>query len=387
MKPTAIPLVDLSRQHASLMGELMSAINDVVNGSTFIGGKHVSGFETEFADFCGIKNCVSVANGTDALMLSLMALDIGMGDEVITTACSFFATAEAISRVGATPVFCDIDPKTANIDPRLIEKCITPSTRAVIPVHLYGQPADMRNILHVAKSNRLFVIEDCAQAAGARYAGSRIGTLGDVGCFSFYPTKNLGGWGDGGAIITNDSDLAVRCRELASHGGLQKYQHRVVGFNSRLDGIQAAVLRIKLRYLDEWNQQRQAIAAHYHRLLGNADVEHLQCIDDAEHIYHLYVLGISQRANILANLRQNGIGADIHYPDALPFVEAYKMFGYTPEDYPKAYRHAASALSLPIFPSMHEEEIHRVAECLLSSIKEWMGSTTEMNSVTNSAIR
>lgn len=379
MKPPNIPLIDLGRQHASLERELMAEISDVVRVSAFVGGMQVSSFEAEFADFCGAKNCVGVANGTDAIMLSLMALGIGEGDEVITTACSFFATAEAISRVGAKPIFCDIDPKTANIDPRLIERYITSATKAIIPVHLYGQPADMKNILRIARSNGLFVVEDCAQAAGARYADKRIGTLGDVGCFSFYPTKNLGGWGDGGAIVTSDPNLAMLCREIASHGGLEKYQHRVVGFNSRLDGIQAAVLRVKLRHLNEWNLQRQAIATDYLRLLGSAQVEHLQCIDGVEHVYHLYVLRLAQRDSIVASMRQKGLGVDVHYPYALPFVEAYKRHGYIQGDFPEAYRHSTSALSLPIFPLMHADEVQRVVEELLASIEGCAGRLEKIN--------
>ncbi len=366
----AIPLSDLNRQHSALFGEIESAVLGVIREGSFIGGESLSKFEAEFAEFCGASRCVGVGNGTDALVLVLEALGIGTGHEVITTACSFFATAEAISRTGARPVFCDIDPATANLDVRAIESRITPATKAIVPVHLYGQPAEMDAISRMARSHGLLVIEDCAQAAGARYGGRRVGTIGDAGCFSFYPSKNLGGLGDGGAIVTDDAGLAERCRTLANHGGVIKYQHRVVGFNSRLDAIQAAALRVKLRYLDDWNDQRREVAARYRRLLVDRRVELLSELADVRPVHHLFVVRLAQRDKMLVVLRRQGIGVDVHYPYALPFVEAYRELGLAERDFPVACRHAASVMSLPIFPMMRCEEVERVADCLLSSLDE-----------------
>jgi dTDP-4-amino-4,6-dideoxygalactose transaminase len=365
-----IPLINLRRQHDVIKNEIFGAITQVVTESAFIGGPYVAAFEREFASYCSASHCIGVANGTDALTIALMALGIGAGDEVITTACSFFATVEAISRAGAKPVFCDIDSCTANIDPELIEAHITPATRAIIPVHLYGQAADMDPILELARRHGSYVIEDCAQAAGALYKGKRVGSLGDIGCFSFYPSKNLGGMGDGGAIVTNSEDWALRCRILANHGGVQKHEHRVEGFNSRLDGLQAAVLSIKLCYLDEWNAQRRHLASRYTRLLAEGRLETLGCIEAAEHIYHLYAVRIENRDRVLEALREAGIGADVYYPTALPFLAPYRSRGYTPDDFPKAYRHAQTTLSLPIFPLMEPAEVEQAAERLLAILGE-----------------
>ncbi len=367
MRATSIPLVNLRRQHDLLSDELTTAIRRVIDESAFIGGHEVAEFEREFSQYCGTRYCVGVANGTDALVLALMTLGIGAGDEVVTTATSFFATSEAISRAGATPVFCDIDPETANLNVGLLERLIGPKTRAIIPVHLYGQPAAMDWIIVVARQHGLYVIEDCAQAAGARYNNKRVGNVGDLGCFSFYPSKNLGALGDGGAIVTDDKDWAVKCRALANHGGTKKYEHEVEGFNSRLDSLQAAILRIKLRYLDKWNEQRRTIADRYRDLLANKNIEHLQCIEQGWHVYHLFVIRLIERDQVLRAMKSAGIGAEVHYPAALPFLAPYRDRGYSSQDYPVASRHASMALSLPIFPLMTSEEVQQVADTLLAS--------------------
>jgi len=371
MKQVNIPMLDLSRQHEFLMDELISSIQKIIRENAFIGGAYVDKFEENFANYCGTQYCIGVANGTDALMMALMSLGIGQGDEVITTASSFFATAEAISCVGATPVFCDIDPGTANIDTQIIEKRITAATKAIIPVHLYGQPADMEGIVDVARKHELFVVEDCAQAVGASYRDQKVGSIGDVGCFSFYPSKNLGGFGDAGAIVTNNPDVASKIRMLANHGGAKKYQHEIIGYNSRLNSIQATVLDIKLPYLDEWNAQRRHLADLYNQLFQDKNVETLRSADNVYHVYHLYAVRLQQRDKILEALRKAGIGSDVHYPEALPFLKAYKQLGHKNGDYPEAYRHSRMVLSLPIFPYMQETEVEKVAEILLEQVDKF----------------
>jgi dTDP-4-amino-4,6-dideoxygalactose transaminase len=299
------------------------------------------------------------------LTLALLALDVGAGHEVITSACSFFATAEAISHVGATPVFCDIDPMTANIDPGCLEGKITSRTKAIIPVHLYGQPAKMQPILDTARAHGLHVIEDCAQAVGAQYNEKRVGTLGNAGCFSFYPSKNLGAIGDAGALVTDDEAIALRCRMLSNHGGTRKYEHMIVGYNSRLDAIQAAILSLKLPYLDKWNRQRQQIAESYKQRFSHSDVECLQQQEGMKSVNHLYPVRVQQRDYVLSALQHQRIGAEIHYPQPLPLCPAYQSLDYTAEQFPHAVMHASTVLSLPIFPLMKQAESDRVADTLI----------------------
>lgn len=362
--PPILPLVDLERQHAPLREAILAALAGIVDSGGFIGGPQVEAFEAEFRGYLDRRFCIGAANGTDALAIAFEALGIGAGDEVIVPAVSFFATAEAVSLAGATPRFCDIDPGTANLDPARIEASITPRTRAIAAVHLYGQPAAMDSILDIARRHGLAVVEDCAQAQGARYRGRRVGALGDIAAFSFYPSKNLGGIGDAGAIVTDDADLARRCRMLASHGGTRRYEHLVVGHNSRLDAVQAAVLRLKLPHLDRWNAERRALAAHYRERLAGVPLELLAELPEIEHAQHLFVVLVRDRDRVRDALRDRGIMADVHYPQALPFVPAYAGLGHVPEEFPAAVRHAGSCLSLPIFPGMREDEVDRVALAL-----------------------
>jgi dTDP-4-amino-4,6-dideoxygalactose transaminase len=369
MAATAIPLVNLNRFQAPIKDEIAAAIGQVIEDSAFVGGAAVTAFEEAFARYCGARHCVSVGNATDGLMIALLALGIGRGDEVVTTATSFFATAEAIGRIGATPVFCDIDPDTANIDPRRIESRIGPATKAILPVHLYGRAAEIGAIMDIAKRHRLAVVEDCAQAVGARVGGRAVGTFGSLGCFSFYPSKNLGAFGDGGAIITDDDDLALACRQLSNHGGTTKYVHEVEGYNSRLDGIQAAVLSVKLPRLDDWNADRRRLAGLYDRLLARLPVERLRAADSPDHVHHLYTVRVQDRDRVLDRLRKAGIGADVHYPDALPFLKPYRDRGHQPADFPVAARHAASILSLPIFPAMRDDEAERIVAALADALE------------------
>jgi dTDP-4-amino-4,6-dideoxygalactose transaminase len=362
----SIPGVDLGRQHRAITAELEEAVAGVLRGCDFIGGHRVEQFEESFAEYCGAGHCVSMANGTDAITIALKALGVGPGDEVIVPATSFFATAEAVSNTGASVVFCDVDRETANIDAAQCARLISSKTRAIVPVHLYGQPADMTPILDLAHRHDLRVVEDCAQAVGARYRGNRVGGLGDIGCFSFYPSKNLGAAGDGGAIVTSESALATACRKLANHGGLRRYEHELVGYNSRLDALQAAILSVKLKYLDDWTRERVEIAARYRSALTSSHVEQLRVLPDVSHVYHLFVIRVAQRDEMLRGLNDVGIGAAVHYPTALPFLAPYARQA-ADDDFPNARYHAERTLSLPIFPFMTSAEVDRVARTVLES--------------------
>jgi dTDP-4-amino-4,6-dideoxygalactose transaminase len=368
MTDPIIPLVALDRQHAPLREAILTAVAAIVDGGGFVGGPEVEAFEAEFAAYLGRRSCVGVANGTDALAMALEALGIGRGDEVIVPAMSFFATAEAVSLAGATPAFCDVDPGTANLDVEAAAARITPRTRAILVVHLYGQPADMDPILALAERHGLAVVEDCAQAQGARYKGRAAGAMGDVAAFSFYPSKNLGALGDAGALVTDDPQLARRCRMLANHGGMRRYEHLVVGHNSRLDALQAAVLRLKLKHLDRWNAERRVAAALYRERLEGAPLELPGELPEVEHAQHLLVVRVRERERVRTALRDRGVLAEVHYPDALPFVPAYAELGHAPAEFPVAVRHARDCLSLPIFPGMRAEEVHRVADVLLEAL-------------------
>jgi len=364
-----IPFVDLKKQYECIKGDIDKAIFEVIENSAFIGGPYVTAFENDFANFCGTHHCVGVANGTDALFIALKALDIGRDDEVLVPANSFIATAEAVSMAGADVVFVDIDPDTYNIAPHLIEAKITSRTRAIIPVHLYGQPADMDPILAIARKFDLKVIEDAAQAHGALYKGRKIGSIGDVGCFSFYPGKNLGAYGDGGALVTDDPDLADKARMFANHGRTAKYNHAVEGVNSRLDGIQAAILEVKLKYLEAWTAKRRRNAYLYNdRLSGNPNVAAPKEIDDVTAVYHLYVIRVQaeKRDALQGHLNEKGIATGIHYPIALPNLRAYHHLGLAEIDYPVASKSSREIISLPMFAELSPADIDYISETIRS---------------------
>ena len=366
-----IPLVDLKVQYESIKEEILEAINKVINNSAFIGGSFLEQFETNFAKFCEVNNCIGVGNGTDAIFIALKSLGIGQGDEVITAANSFIATSEAISLTGARVVFCDVNENNYNIDTGLIEDKITKKTKAIIPVHLYGQPADMDKIMEIAEKYSLSVVEDCAQAHGARYNGKRVGTFGIASCFSFYPGKNLGAYGDGGAIMTNDKVLADKMRMFANHGRSEKYNHEFEGVNSRLDGIQAAILSVKLKHLEEWNSKRNKNAGIYNEKLKNIENIITPVItEDRVHVFHLYVIRLKERDRLKKFLADNNIFCGIHYPIALPNLKAYKYLGHKPEDFPVSSKLQGEILSLPMFPELTEEKIEYVANRINLFISE-----------------
>ena len=362
-----IPFVDLKRQYDLIKEEINIKINEVLQNTHFILGENVEIFEKEFANYCGVKYCVGVASGSDALTLCLKALGIGEGDEVITVPNTFIATVDAISRNGAKPVFVDIDTETYNMDVTKIEEEITDKTKAIIPVHLYGQPADMDAIIKIAKKYDLKIIEDACQAHGAEYKGKRVGSLGDAGCFSFYPAKNLGAYGDGGMVVTNNEELAEKIRMLRNYGQSKKYYHDFMGYNSRLDEIQAAVLRVKLRYLDEWNDKRREHAKLYDELLENASgIETPTEKDYVKHVYHLYVMRCKNRDDLQHYLSSKGISTGIHYPIPVHLQMAYKHLEYKQGDFPITEKYSKEILSLPMFPELTDEEIEAVVGLIVS---------------------
>src|SRR5258706_9407705 len=332
----SVPLVDLKAQYLSIKDDIDSAIADVIRDTAFVGGPFVTRFEGEFARYCGTRHCVGVANGTDALFIALKSLGIGPGDEVITAANTFIATSEAIKMAGAAVVFVDIDPKTYTIDVARIEEKITRATRAIVPVHLYGQPADMDPIVGLARAHNLWVVGDAAQAHGAYYKGQPVARLADITCFSFYPGKNLGAYGDAGALVTDNNTWAARATMLANHGRTGTYDHAVEGVNSRLDGIQAAALSVKLPHLDDWTERRREHAHRYTELLKESGLVTPHELDDTKAVYHLYVVRVpgDGRDRLLAHLKANGIGAGVHYPIALPFLNAYRHLAHNGGDFP-----------------------------------------------------
>jgi dTDP-4-amino-4,6-dideoxygalactose transaminase len=359
-----IQLVDLKAQYEAIKNDIDSAIKDVVSETAFIGGKHVAKFEEAFAKFCGARYCVGVGNGTDALFIALKAMGIGAGDEVITVANSFIATSEAITQTGARVVFVDIDPKTYNIDTNKIEEKITSRTKAIVPVHLYGQPADMDPILALAKKHNLRIMEDCAQAHGALYKGRIIGSIGDMACFSFYPGKNLGAYGDAGAIVTGDETLAKKARMFANHGRIGKYDHEIEGVNSRLDGLQAAILEVKLKHLDAWSEVRRKIAYLYNEYLKGTGLVTPIEIPNVKAVYHLYVVRTKreERQAIQDHLKSKGISTGIHYPIALPNLKAYAYLKHTRNDFPVATKASEEIMSLPMYPELSESQIKFIAQ-------------------------
>jgi dTDP-4-amino-4,6-dideoxygalactose transaminase len=356
-----IPFVDLRVQYETIVNEVNDGIKRVLQKTNFILGEEVELFEHEFARFCGVKYCIGVASGTDALHLALRACGIGPGDEVITACNTFVATVLAISYVGAIPVLIDADLESYNINVTDIEQAITERTKVILPVHLYGQPANMYPILELAREYNLKVIEDASQAHGAEYDGKRCGTMGDVACFSFYPGKNLGGYGDGGAVVTNDSEIAEKVSLLRNYGQKVKYYHELKGFNSRLDTLQAAVLCVKLKYLDSWNELRRKHANSYNNLLRGIDCITPVEMDYAKHVYHIYAIRVKKRDDLKKYLAGRNISTGIHYPIPIHLQEAYKDLGHKKGDFPVAERQATDILSLPMYPELGEEQIEFIA--------------------------
>jgi len=355
-----IPFVDLKALHDPIRQEIDSAISDILNSNAYILGKVVEDFEVAFAEYCGTKYALGVSSGTAALHLALTALNIGWTDEVITVPNTFFATAEAISHTGATPAFVDIDSATYNMDASLLEKTITKNTKAIIPVHLYGLPCDLDPIISFAREHSLYVIEDCAQAHGALYKGNMVGSFGDIGCFSFYPTKNLGALGEGGAVVTNDEELYRKMKLLRAHGEYPKNDHNMVGFNYRMDGIQGAVLGTKIKHLDQWNDRRRKVARWYNEYLSNSSAVTPFEPDYAKHVYHLYVIRHNFRWNVADNLRNKDIGFGMHYSRPIHLQTAYSGSGWWSGQFYNAELHCKECLSLPMHPYITQEQVKKV---------------------------
>lgn len=368
-----IPIIDSKRQYAAIQNEVEKEVIDVMRSGSYILGKHNKAFEQEMADFIGVGYSVALNSGTDALHLALRALDIGPGDEVITVAFTFVATTEAIGIVGAKPVFVDIDPDTFNMDADLIEEKITPKTKAILPVHLYGQPCDMDKIMTIAKKHNLHVIEDCCQAIGAEFKGKKVGSFGDIGCFSFYPTKNLGTMGDGGLAVTNSEALKNRMVALRNHGGAVRYYHDEIGVNSRLDEIQAAILRVKLPYINDWNKARRAHAAFYNELFKDAkNIETPKEIDNVYAVYHQYTIKVSNRDEVHKMLQEAGIGAMIYYPVPLHLQKVHSYLGLKEGLLPHTERDTKMVMSLPMFAEITEEEQRTVAKTVIECVEKAM---------------
>jgi dTDP-4-amino-4,6-dideoxygalactose transaminase len=356
-----IPLLDLQAQYIPIRDEIRAALDRVLDSQRFILGPEVEALEREIAAYCRSAHAVGVSSGTDALLVALMAIDIRPGDEVITSPYSFFASAGAIARLGATPVFAEIDPKTFNIDPARIEARVSPRTRAIMPVHLFGQMADMSAIMEIATRRKLFVIEDAAQAIGAERDGRRAGAIGDLGCFSFYPSKNLGAFGDGGMVTTNDAGLAARVRMLRAHGSRDKYYNEILGGNFRLDAVQAAVLRVKLKYLDGWTEGRRRNAAFYRdRFAGARSIELPFEVPDSRHIYNQFVIRSKDRNGVMSRLKEQRIGCEVYYPVPLPLQGCFKELGCREGDFPFSEAASKESLALPIYPELTPEMLDRV---------------------------
>jgi dTDP-4-amino-4,6-dideoxygalactose transaminase len=369
-----VPFVDLKAHHRPIEAELSEAIGRVLKNTSFVQGPEVKAFEDSFASYLGSGHCVAVNSGTAALHLTLLALGVGPGHEVITVPHTFIATSEAISAVGARPVFVDVDPVTFNMNPDLVEAAITERTKAILPVHLYGNPADLDPLLAIARRHNLPLIEDACQAHGAAYKGRKAGTFGTASCFSFYPSKNLGSCGEGGAIVTEDPALAQQVRMLREHGSVRKYEHSFPGYNFRMEGIQGAVLNAKLKYLDQWNDSRRALALQYNRMLAGSPLTLPSETPGSRHVYHLYVIQTGDREALRQQLGQRGIETGLHYPIPLHLQEAYKSLGYKSGDFPVSERLARLILSLPMYPELSSEAVDYVVatlqECLESSIEE-----------------
>ncbi len=359
-----VPYFDLKKQFSCLRNEIREALDRVCGNASFILGEEVSEFEKEFAAYCEVKYCVALNSGTSALHLALLACGVNPGDEVITTANTFIATAEAICYAGAKPVFVDIDPQTGNLDPALIDRVVTERSKAILPVHLYGRPADMGPILGIAQKHGLGVIEDACQAHGARYRGRRVGSIGHAAAFSFYPSKNLSAYGEGGALTTNDASIAELARSLRNHGQSGPYIHERIGYNYRMDGFQGAVLRVKLKRLEQWNARRKEIAALYRDELKGAKVEILPDDPRDERVYHLFVVYVERRDAVRAALEARGVHTAIHYPRPVPLQPAFAALGFGPGSFPHAERACERALSMPFFPEMADEQVRYAAQQL-----------------------
>ncbi len=375
----SIPILNLAQQYKNIAAEVDDLVLGVLASGGYVGGAYVLGFEQQFSDYIGVSDCVVCNSGTDALYLALRALGIGAGDQVITTPFTFFATAEVISAVGATPVFVDIDAQTFNLDVSQVAAAITAHTKAIIPVHLYGQPVDMTALMAIASSHKLAVIEDCAQSTGALFQGQQVGSIGHIGCFSFYPTKNLGACGDGGAVTTNDPAIAHKIRTLRVHGETSRYHHEEIGINSRLDSLQAAILQVKLRYLDTWNEQRRAIASRYHQYLSLfPNIVTPQELPGGKGVWNQYTIRVQKgegleargewRDKVREQLQQQGVGSMVYYPIPLHLQPVYKDLGYQRGRFPVAEQASLEVLSLPIFPELttlqQEQVIYSLKDCL-----------------------
>lgn len=365
-----IPLVDLKAQYNRIKGEIDEAVHDVLDNTAFIMGDRLTKFEETFAEYAQAKHAIGVASGTHALHLPMEAWGLGEGDEVITTPHTFFATVEPMMTLGIKPVFVDIDPQTYNIDPAKIEAAITDNTRAIVPVHLYGQPANMTEIARIAEKHELDIIEDAAQAHGAEWEGKRAGHWGEFAGFSFYPGKNLGAAGDAGGIVTDHDDMADTIRLLLNHGSETKYMHTMVGYNARMDALQAAVLRVKLAHIEQWTEERRANADYYNQILADVEGVTLPYADDrARHVYHLYVIRVEgNRDAIYDHLRANGVGAGLHYPIPLHLQPALDSLGYEKGDFPEAEKAAENIISLPMFPELTHEQMDTVASVLREAV-------------------
>lgn len=364
-----IPLLDLQAEYAEIKDAVGASIRRVVESARFVLGDEVTGFEKDFAAFCRADHAIGVGSGTDALYVALKTCGVEAGDEVITTPMTFIATSEAVSLCGAKPVFVDVDPLTHNMNPALIESAITPRTKVILPVHIHGYPVDMDPILDLARRFNIKVIEDAAQAQGAEYKSRRVGALADMACFSFYPGKNLGAYGDAGAITTNNADLAEKARLLRDHGRTSKYEHQVVSFNWRIDALQAAILHAKLPYLEGWNRRRQEIALIYNELLEDSGAQQPVITDDFGSVWHHYAINIPNRDDVQKRLKAEGIETGIHYPIPLHLQPAYKFLEHEAGDFPVSEKVAETTLSLPMYPAMNDGQVKRVAETLIGILK------------------
>lgn len=363
-KTKQVPLLDLKAQYLSIREEINDIVKEVLESGNYIMGKYVSDFEKDFAHYCGVKHAIGVANGTDALLLTLDALGIGPGDEVITTPFTFFASAEVISRLGATPVFVDIEPDTYNINVLELEKAITPKTKAIIPVHIFGQPVNMSKVIEIAEKKNLHIIEDACQAIGSTYKGKKVGSFGKAACFSFFPTKNLGGYGDGGIITTNDDELAQKIRILRVHGSNPKYYHSVVGYNSRLDALQAAMLQVKLKYIDKWNQKRKEKAEIYNRELQLLPLKLPVVKEDRDSVFHLYIIETEERDVLLKHLEENGVSSGVYYPVPLHLQEVYNELNYPVGTFPVSEKASKGTMALPLYPELSVDDQQYVIDVI-----------------------
>ncbi len=360
-----VPFLDLKAQYNSIKDEVHESMQQVLDRTAFAGGPFVEQFEESFATYCQTKYAVGVSNGTAAIWLALAGLGIGRGDEVITTANTFIATAEAISFAGATPVLVDINETTHNMDPEAVEAAITPQTKAIIPVHLFGQMADLDPIMKIARKHNLYVVEDASQSHGATYNGRRAGSIGDVGCFSFYPGKNLGAYGEAGGVVTNDAELAAKIKMIRDHGQSKKYIHKIIGWNGRMDGIQGAVLSVKLKYIDQWNELRRQHAREYSNMLASVPgIVTPTVASYGTHVFHIYAIRMAERDEVMRQLRENGVACGIHYPVPVHMQEAYAELNYKAGDFPVAEKCASEYISLPMFPELTPSQILHVTETL-----------------------